>query len=102
MSNEMIHARLEQQLNTLGMTPSAARHRASLAFQLGQVHEWPDGQISCQLDGRIDSTPYALQNFAARIVAGVPSAERQSGLSYEEQRELKATKIQRDGSEYSF
>lgn len=102
MSNELIHAELIRVLISMGMTPEPAKRHASLAFQNGAVHEWPDGQISTQMDGRIDTSSQALQTLAARIVGGAPAAERKGALSYEEKRALRDDKLQRQGGDYSF
>ena len=99
---EELYERLMKLLGGKGMVPAAAKRYASQAIQQGLIHEWSNGIISVVIDGRVDSTPHALDNLAARIVAGAPTSERRGGLSYEEQREFKADKIARDGADYGL
>lgn len=99
--DEATYSDLVRLLTTLGMTPNPAKQHASRAREQGLVHVWGDGQRSVMIDGRIDSSSHALQNLAARIVAGAPSAER-TALSYEEKRQLVGDKLQRHAEDYSL
>jgi hypothetical protein len=102
MDNEATYHDLTKLLMTMGMAPAPAKQYAARAFQEGRIHVWANGIVSCMIDGRVDSSAHALHNVAARMVAGAPTAEVRGGPTYEERQELKAEKLQRDGSDYGF